>query len=64
LKIWSDSTALRAEAVSEACRVAKKKVLLKERKGSPEFNKLGFRIAPTGKYSSVNYGEINLENGE
>lgn len=64
LKIWSDSAALRAEVVSEACRVAKRKVLLKERKGSPEFDKLGFRIVPTGKYSSFNYGEINLENEE
>lgn len=61
LKLWSDSTGLRLEAVEQACRVARRKVLLKERKGSGEFDRLGFTIVPSGKYSSFHYGEINLK---
>ncbi|MDA8227639.1 MAG: class I SAM-dependent methyltransferase [Desulfitobacterium hafniense] len=52
----SNPSALTLEAVEHACRVAKKRVVLKERKGSNEFTRLGFYIAPEGKYSEVDYG--------
>lgn len=49
------------EAISEAYRVAKRRVILKERKGSQEFERLGFSIQKGGKYSHVDYGIIEKE---
>ena len=47
------------EAVREACRVAKNFVVLKENSRSEEFNRLGFKIAEGGKYSSISFGVID-----
>lgn len=55
---WSDHRPLRLEAVKEAYRVAKSRVVLKERKGSQEFSRLGFQIFAGGRYSQVDYGII------
>lgn len=57
---FSNAHPLQKEAVIEACRVARKRVVLKERKGSPEFSRLGFRICESGKYSNVDYGIIEI----
>ncbi|MGE4272884.1 MAG: class I SAM-dependent methyltransferase [Desulfitobacterium sp.] len=57
----SNSQALSQEAVAEASRVARKRVILKERKGSPEFARLGFSVDEGGKYSHVDYGMIRKE---
>ncbi|WP_460001339.1 class I SAM-dependent methyltransferase [Paradesulfitobacterium aromaticivorans] len=60
LHLWADASSLRQEAVAEACRVARKRVVLKERKGSKEFARLGFEVMPGGRYSSVDYGVIKI----
>ena len=55
---WSDHSPLDHEAVLEACRIARHRVVLKERKNSPEFRRLGFEILLGGRYSPVDYGII------
>jgi len=55
---WSDHMPLDPEAVREACRVARNRVVLKERKNSSEFRRLGFDLLLGGQYSSVDYGVI------
>jgi len=55
---WSNHNPLNLEAVSEACRVARNRVVLKERKDSLEFQRLGFDILLGGRYSPVDYGVI------
>lgn len=60
LHLFSDHRALTVEAIIEAYRVARKRIILKERKNSPEFARLGFRIMSSGKYSQVDYGIISL----
>lgn len=57
----SNPQALTQETVAEAFRVARKRVILKERKGSQEFARLGFFIEDGGKYSHVDYGMIRKE---
>ncbi|MEL1136385.1 class I SAM-dependent methyltransferase [Desulfitobacterium sp. THU1] len=57
----SNPQALSQEAVAEAYRVARKRVILKERKESPEFARLGFSVDEGGKYSHVDYGMIRKE---
>lgn len=49
------------QAVDLASRVAAKKVIMKERRGSTEFERLGFRTVLGGKYAPVVYGVINLQ---
>lgn len=56
----ADHSALTLEAVKEACRVAKFRVILKEHAKSGEFNRLGFKLAAGGKYSSISFGIIDL----
>ena len=55
---WSDHNPLDHQVVLEACRVARNRVVLKERKESMEFRRLGFDILLGGRYSPVNYGVI------
>ncbi|WP_242833057.1 class I SAM-dependent methyltransferase [Desulfosporosinus acidiphilus] len=55
---WSEHSPLDLQTVREACRVARKRVVLKERKDSAEFKRLGFDVLPGGRYSSVDYGVI------
>ena len=57
---WSDHRPLDHEAVIEACRIARQRVVLKERKNSSEFRRLGFDILLGGQYSPVDYGVILL----
>ena len=55
---WSDHRPLDHKAVLEACRIARQRVVLKERKNSSEFQRLGFEILLGGRYSPVDYGVI------
>lgn len=55
---WSDHSPLNHEAIEEACRIARRRVVLKERKSSLEFERLGFEIVHGGRYSPVDYGII------
>lgn len=50
---------LTAQALEQACRVAKRRVVVKEAAGSPEFVRLGITQVVGGKYSSLNYGVID-----
>ncbi|WP_010273599.1 class I SAM-dependent methyltransferase [Paenibacillus senegalensis] len=57
LRNLANPQALSAEAVREACRVARRFVVMKERRGSGEFSRLGFEaIARPG--SKIAYGVI------
>jgi len=51
---------LSEEAVSEAVRVARRKVVLKDRRGSGQFSRLGFSPARVSA-SAVAYGVINVD---
>ena len=46
--------------IAEACRVARKRVVLKENSRSLEFSRLGFTKILGGKYSHVHYGVLNV----
>lgn len=48
--------------IVEASRVARRKVVLKERRLSQEFSRLGFKEIRGGKYSPVAYGILELKN--
>lgn len=56
---YSDHRPLQPKTIQEACRVASSRVVLKERKGSSEFERLGFQVINSGQYSQVDYGMIN-----
>lgn len=56
----ADKSPLTEDIIREACRVAKYRVVMKEHSGSSEFSRLGFRIVDGGKYSSVNFGIVEL----
>lgn len=61
VKTWSNPQPLKKETILEACRVAKRRVVLKERKNSSEFHRLGFKkILNNGKYSPIDFGIIEL----
>ena len=60
LRPLAEKSPLTPEIVREARRVAKFRVVMKEHTGSFEFERLGFKIADGGRYSSVTFGIIEL----
>ncbi len=54
----ADYTPLRMEAVVEAVRVARRRVVVKERQGSPLFHQLGCHDVVGGKGSKIAFGYI------
>lgn len=52
---------LTKEALSQSCRVARQRVVVKEAAGSSEFSRLGIATTIGGKYSSINYGVIDCQ---
>ena len=59
LRVAVNAEALRLEAVQQAVRVARKRVILKETRYSPEFERLGFQLEH--KFSGkISYGVIRL----
>ncbi|MBR4152437.1 MAG: class I SAM-dependent methyltransferase [Selenomonadaceae bacterium] len=54
----ADARPLTEEIIREACRVAKFRVVMKEHSGNAEFERLGFKVADGGKYSSIAFGVI------
>ena len=60
LRSLADGRALTEETVAEACRVARKRVVMKENARSLEFERLGFKTIMGGKYSKVHYGVMML----
>lgn len=60
LRPLADPRPVTANAVREAARVAKRRVVLKEAAGSHEFSRLGFSRVVGGKYSSIHYGVLEV----
>ena len=58
----ADNRPLELESVKQACRVARRCVVMKENSRSSEFSRLGFKIADGGKYSSISFGIIEKKN--
>lgn len=61
LRAYANNGRLTEAAVAEACRVARRSVMLKEKKDSGEFERLGFRICPRSQAKIV-YGVIKIDN--
>jgi hypothetical protein len=61
VRMLGDHEPLSPEAVREACRVAKKRVLIKERAGSPEFQRLGCCRTAGSVHNQVHFGIIDIE---
>ena len=55
----ADNRPLEIDSVKEACRIARRCVVMKENSRSGEFARLGFKIAAGGKYSSISFGVID-----
>lgn len=62
IRSLADKRPLSSEALLAARRIAKHRVVLKEKNGSPEFARLNFSQFIGGKYSRIRYGV--LEAGE
>lgn len=62
LRYLADNSPLAENTLVEACRVAKKRVVIKETSGNNEFERLGITSIYGGKYSSIQYGVIKVEN--
>ena len=60
LRYLADNSPLTKNTLKEACRVAKKRVVVKESSKSNEFTRLGIESIYGGKYSSVHYGVIEI----
>ncbi len=56
LRAFADMRALTEETIREACRVARRRVVMKESAKSGEFSRLGFDCLMGGRYSKVRYG--------
>ncbi|AJY77089.1 class I SAM-dependent methyltransferase [Paenibacillus beijingensis] len=61
LRALANHEALSPETIAQAVRVARKKVVIKEKNNSPEFERLGFERCPVKKTSAVGYGVIMIE---
>ncbi|WP_346354251.1 class I SAM-dependent methyltransferase [Azotosporobacter soli] len=64
MRSLADHRPLAETALNEAIRVAKHRVVVKEISGSQEFCRLGITKIYGGRYSSVQYGVIDLQAGD
>ncbi|WP_310550400.1 class I SAM-dependent methyltransferase [Paenibacillus glufosinatiresistens] len=60
LRAYANDAALSEESVREAVRVARKRVILKEKKGSSEFRRLGFD-EEARNHAKTSYGVIRID---
>lgn len=60
LRLLANHDPVDQTALQQACRVARKRVVLKETAGSKEFQRLGFDAVIGGKSSPVAYGVIEV----
>jgi 16S rRNA G966 N2-methylase RsmD len=60
LRSLANPAPLTAEAIREACRVARKRVVMKETVQSREFERLGFPHMIQGRHSPIGYGVIEI----
>ncbi len=63
LRPLADRSPLSPEALREALRVARRRVVVKEARNSPEFSRLGIDFIAGGKHSPVAYGIIEKRGG-
>ena len=61
LRFLADPRPVSGEAIQEARRVARCRVVLKESSKSREFSRLGFTEFEGGKYSNVRFGVMRIE---
>ncbi len=61
LRNFADSRALTIEAIRQAMRVARRRVVVKEAHGSREFSRLGMQQFGGGRYSPIQYGILVRE---
>lgn len=61
MRYVADHRPIALSAILQAKRVAKRRVVVKEASGSGEFARLGISRIVGGKYSSVQYGVIDLD---
>lgn len=57
---WANPAPLSLETIKEACRVARKRVVIKEKRASGEFERLGFNTIMGSKYNPIAYGVIAI----
>ncbi|MCC5464505.1 class I SAM-dependent methyltransferase [Pelosinus baikalensis] len=62
LRYLADNSPIAESTFAEACRVARKRVVIKEASRNNEFDRLGITTIYGGKYSSIQYGVIKVEN--
>lgn len=60
LRKLADHEPLQLESVQEACRVARKRVVMKELSAGNELERLGFKILAGSKHNKVAYGVIDV----
>ena len=61
LRHFADNSELEKAVLRQACRVARQRIVVKETQGSLEFSRLGITTYTGGKYSSIQYGIIEVE---
>ena len=61
LRVFAETAGLEKNDLLAACRVAKRRVVIKETRESPEFARLGITRFSGGKYSRIQYGIIERE---
>lgn len=64
LRALANHEPLSGEAVAEACRVARRRVVIKERKDSPEFKRLGVNDFVGSPHNMLTYGYIEVGPGK
>lgn len=60
LRRWANKDALSIETINEACRVAQKRVVMKEQRSSGEFERLGFTRIVGSRRNPIAYGVIEV----
>jgi 16S rRNA G966 N2-methylase RsmD len=59
LRLLADPAPLEQKVMELAVNIARKRVVLKERRGSSEYSRLGFATIYGGRYAPVQYGVID-----
>lgn len=60
LRILANHEPLTSESIKEACRIARRRVVVKELAGSSEFSRLGITTFSSSPNNKITYGIINL----
>lgn len=61
LRLLANHEPLTGESIQEACRIARRRVVIKELAGSSEFNRLGINNFRSSVNNKITYGVIDLE---